>query len=415
MPSSLDISPASDQAPLVLVRAAALGLLVITLVLLLELSEGDALLLERVEQRRVLLLEQPAAAPVPIRGATLGIRGRHGAAVAIVPQRRAALLALHAHAARHRHARVHEAGLEAGRVVRDLGLARNVEQEDAHEDREEATQERDGVNSVGRVEALEKDGRGDNGRGREEDVVDRVDDVGRERVERLVEVVHLDQDARHDDDAENVRADVRELVVARDRELERDTKALDGHDGHGTDERADREVHHGILSSIARHDAENHKRREHGDKAEVQQERQVGRVRENLVDRLDLLVARRVQDNDDRADDAARTAAHSQSSELLIEHERGEDRTNDDTHRSSGVTRIAGANVYAAKFATGMSAGGSHSQLTFSHYHRDHSRPPDRILEIRQIVGCMSAEAQEYRKANSQAFLGPVCRWWLCG
>lgn len=53
-----------------------------------------------------------------------------------------------------------------------------IEQVDAHEDDEKATDERDGVDPAGGIEALEEDRRCDDGRGCEEDVVDRVDDVG---------------------------------------------------------------------------------------------------------------------------------------------------------------------------------------------------------------------------------------------
>lgn len=91
-------------------------------------------------------------------------------------------------------------------MVRLLGLPRDVEQVDAHEDDQEPANERKCVDGVRRVESLEQDGRGDNGGSREEDVVNRVYPirtsaiklardwnqhlhVGRKRVQRLVEVV----------------------------------------------------------------------------------------------------------------------------------------------------------------------------------------------------------------------------------
>lgn len=70
-----------------------------------------------------------------------------------------------------------------------LGLATDVEQINAHEDDEEAADERKGVDRVSSVEPLEEDGARDDGGGREEDVVDRVDDIGGECVEGFVEVV----------------------------------------------------------------------------------------------------------------------------------------------------------------------------------------------------------------------------------
>jgi hypothetical protein len=74
-------------------------------------------------------------------------------------------------------------------MVRLLGLATDVEQIDAHEDDEEAADERDGVDPASSVEALEQDSTRDDGGGREEDVVDRIDNVGGECVEGFVEVV----------------------------------------------------------------------------------------------------------------------------------------------------------------------------------------------------------------------------------
>ena len=60
-------------------------------------------------------------------------------------------------------------------MVWRFGLARDVEQVDAHEDDEEAAEERDGVDAAGGVEPLEEDGGGDNSAGGETDIVDRVD------------------------------------------------------------------------------------------------------------------------------------------------------------------------------------------------------------------------------------------------
>lgn len=118
----------------------------------------------------------------------VGVVTRGGCAVRrIVPH--GGTLGLDGHATRHGHAGVQQTSLEGSGVVLHLGLARNVEQVNAHENDDETAQQRDGVDGVGGVEALEQDCRGDNRRGREEDVVDRVDDVGRERVERLVKVV----------------------------------------------------------------------------------------------------------------------------------------------------------------------------------------------------------------------------------
>lgn len=66
-------------------------------------------------------------------------------------------------------------------MVRRLGLAGDVEQVHAHEDDEEAAEERHGVNAAGGVEALEEDRGRDDRAGREPDIVDRVDAAVSER------------------------------------------------------------------------------------------------------------------------------------------------------------------------------------------------------------------------------------------
>lgn len=166
----------------------------------------------------------------------------------------------------------HETRLEARGVVHLLGLARNVEEVDAHEDDKEAHEERDGVDGVGRVETLEKNGRRGNGGRREENIVDGVDNVGGESVEGLVEIVHLDQDAPNDNNTKEVGAEIRELVLASKRELDGNTKALDGHDRDGAHERADREVDHGVGGAVPGHYAEDHKGAEDGNEGNVDEE-----------------------------------------------------------------------------------------------------------------------------------------------
>lgn len=107
----------------------------------------------------------------------------------VVPHRARVGRVLLGQTARHGHARVHQARLDALMVMWGLGLAREVEQVDAHEDDEEAADERDGVDAASGVEPLEQDGRRNDGSCGEEDVVDGVDDIGREGVKSTVEEV----------------------------------------------------------------------------------------------------------------------------------------------------------------------------------------------------------------------------------
>lgn len=89
--------------------------------------------------------------------------------------------------------------------------------------------------------------------------------VGRESIQCLVEVVHLNHDASRHSDAEHVRARVYELVITRQRQLHGDTEALDGHDRYGADERADGDIDEGIRATITGCHTVDHDQRENED------------------------------------------------------------------------------------------------------------------------------------------------------
>ena len=93
--------------------------------------------------------------------------------------------------------------------------------------------------------------------------------ISREGVQRLVEVVHLHQDAEDDGDPEHVCAWVRELVVACECELDRDAEALDRHDRYGADERAYRDVYQRVGPAILRNDPVYHDDAEHEDRETI--------------------------------------------------------------------------------------------------------------------------------------------------
>lgn len=52
-----------------------------------------------------------------------------------------------------------------------------------------------------------------------------------------------------------------------------------------------------------------------------------------------------------------------------------------------GVTRMAGAKVYAAKLATSPTTTTCENLYLSQSLTRNHSRPPDRILQIRKVIG----------------------------
>lgn len=75
-----------------------------------------------------------------------------------------------------------------------------------------------------------------------------------------------------------------------------------------------------------------------------QQLTSLGCILEDLVDRLDLGVGRRVQNNDDGPDDAARAAEDAEPAELLVEEERREDGTGG---RRASASRSTPAHLFA--------------------------------------------------------------------
>lgn len=93
-----------------------------------------------------------------------------------------------------------------------------------------------------------------------------------ELAERLVEVVHLCENAHARDDHENVGRGMGELVVAGESQLQGDAEGLDGHDRHGSHEGADAEVDERVLLSVDGRDFVDHEDGEGSDRNGVNQE-----------------------------------------------------------------------------------------------------------------------------------------------
>ena len=72
----------------------------------------------------------------------------------------------------------------------------------------------------------------------------------RESCQRFVEVVHLNKNADGRQDHENVSGGVSELVMPGKSELHRNAEGLDGHDGDGSNGRADREVDQRVFLAV---------------------------------------------------------------------------------------------------------------------------------------------------------------------
>lgn len=254
----------------------------------------------------------------------------------------------------------------------------DVEQVDAAEDDEEAGEEGYGVDGVRGVEAAEEDEGCEQGEGREGDVVERVDEGGVKLVEGLVEIVHLREDADDDDDGKDVGARVCQLIVAGKGELEGDAEALDAHDGDGSDSATDRDVDERIPLAVSRGDLVDHGDREYGDGETVDEEAGLQGVVQDLVDRLHVLVGGGMQDDDDRPEETERTAQLAQDTELLLQEDRGEDGADEDRQRAEGSDEDGGSEGIGRKVGY------------LADDHRDHARPPYRVLEVPELVGIVA-------------------------
>lgn len=104
-----------------------------------------------------------------------------------------------------------------------------------------------------------------------------------------------------------------ELVVPRERQLDRDAERLDRHDRHGSHRAADAEVDERVLAPVARRHLVDHEGGEDGDDSAVEEEAGLDGVLKDFVDGGDFFVGRRVQDNDDGADEADGAADFAES------------------------------------------------------------------------------------------------------
>lgn len=183
---------------------------------------------------------------------------------------------------------------------------------------------------------------------------------------------------------------MRELVAALQSELHCDPKGLDRHDRHGADRRTNRNVNQRVLSTVYRRNSIYHDRREYGNREAVCKKSWKGVqfpllssprlqglltwldcILQNLVDSLHVFIRRGMQDNHHGTQEASSTAQLPQRTQPLMQEDGPENSTAQDQYQCltlfskarqaypiktlsapNGVTRIAGAKAYAAKFAT---------------------------------------------------------------
>lgn len=95
--------------------------------------------------------------------------------------------------------------------------------------------------------------------------------VRAELAQRLVEVVHLRENADHHHNPKDISRRMAELVVPAQGQFDRDSEALDGHDGYTAHAGADAEIDHGVLLAVDRRDLVDHDNRECRDKGAIYQ------------------------------------------------------------------------------------------------------------------------------------------------
>lgn len=220
-----------------------------------------------------------------------------------------------------------------------------------------------------------------------------------ELIQSLVEIVHLHKDAHDDDNGKTVRGRVRELVVAVERKLERDAKALDAHDGDGADQAADGDVDKWRAFAVLWDHAPDHKHSKSRHKETVREERwggqkrqpvsahgsgstvsrsafalclrtQLYRIIEDFIHSFDLLVLWRIHDDNDSADQAECTPNTPQPTQLFLQDEGGQNRTNQDTECAQGCDQDRRR----------KGVGGKVGHLADDHGR--HAGPPDRVAQI---------------------------------
>lgn len=142
-----------------------------------------------------------------------------------------------------------------------------------------------------------------------------------------------------------------ELVVAGKGELEGDTEGLDRHDGDRADGRADGEVDEGVRFAVDGGHLVDHDGGKDNDDDGVEQEARLDGVVEDLVNRLNLLVRRGVEDNDDGADEADGAAELAQGAELLLEEVGAEDGADQNGEGTEGSDKDGGGECVGGKVA----------------------------------------------------------------
>lgn len=139
-----------------------------------------------------------------------------------------------------------------------------------------------------------------------------------ERVQSLVEIVHLRENAESGDDRKDICRRMGELVITSERELQRNTKRFDRHDGNGADGRADRDVNERVLLSVYGRNSVDHDGRVDCDGEAINEETRLKRIGKNLVNPLNRFVRRRMKDDHHRTKQTHCTTQFPQRAQPLL-------------------------------------------------------------------------------------------------
>mmetsp|Transcript_37547 Transcript_37547/g.87794 ORF Transcript_37547/g.87794 Transcript_37547/m.87794 type:complete len:253 (-) Transcript_37547:519-1277(-) len=191
-------------------------------------------------------------------------------------------------------------------------VLRRAQHVNSHEQRRECKHlPADGVGRLV-LPILVHDGRGGDGAEREEDVVDGRHHRGVERVQRLVQIVHLHGNAPEHPEHEKVRLALMYLPRATQRELDGDSERPQRDDGERADERADEHVHPHEGLAVPRRYSVHEESGDGDDDGRVGDEERLRGEFPYLLDRGELLLLRGELDEQHaaphtqhRADDAA--------------------------------------------------------------------------------------------------------------
>ena len=227
----------------------------------------------------------------------------------------------------------------------EIDILKCIEEKDADDDGGKTAEVANHILNGHRLPFLVENGRGDEHKGGEEDVVDGRDDGGVEDVKCLIKVVHLNGDGDDDGEEENPEEGPRQLAVPVKGLSEADAEAFAGDHGEGADDGADADVDEDVGVAVARHKDHNEQRGAEDDQHEVGDEEWLRQHVRYVVQRVHLALLRGVEDDDSGADDGESAAQLRENVQVLLQvlmRQEGADENAESAQRSDQRGRRKG-------------------------------------------------------------------------